>query len=47
MKLARPLRWDAVAERFIDDDEANAMLSRPERDGYGAANYMARRAISA
>ena len=44
MKLARPLRWDAQAERFLDDDEANAMLTRPERAGYGAANFMARRA---
>ncbi|HWA88299.1 MAG TPA: gfo/Idh/MocA family oxidoreductase, partial [Opitutus sp.] len=36
MKLRRPLRWDAEAERFIQDDEANAMLSRPERAPYGA-----------
>ncbi|WP_221032701.1 Gfo/Idh/MocA family protein [Actomonas aquatica] len=43
MKLARPLRWDATAERFIDDDEANAMLSRPERAGYGANHFMAHR----
>jgi hypothetical protein len=36
MKLGRPLRWDAKAERFIDDPQANAMLSLPEREPYGA-----------
>ncbi len=36
MKLARPLSWDVKAERFIGDDQANAMLSRPERAPYGA-----------
>ena len=29
----RPLKWDSVAERF-DDDEANAMLSREQREGF-------------
>ena len=36
MKLARSLTWDAKAEKFVSDDEANAMLSRPERAPYGA-----------
>ena len=36
MKLARPLTWDAKAERFVNDEEANALLSRPERAPYGA-----------
>jgi myo-inositol 2-dehydrogenase/D-chiro-inositol 1-dehydrogenase len=36
MKLGRPLSWDAKAERFVNDAEANAMLSRPERAPYGA-----------
>jgi predicted dehydrogenase len=36
MKLGRPLTWDPQAERFVKDDEANAMLSRPERAPYGA-----------
>lgn len=36
MKLARPLTFDPVAEKFVNDDAANAMLSRPERAGYGA-----------
>ena len=31
MKLNRPLTWDAKAERFVNDAEANAMLTRPER----------------
>ena len=31
MKLPRRLRWDPARERFIGDDEANAMLSRPQR----------------
>lgn len=40
MKLGRPLEWDAKAERFVNDDEANAMLSRPEREPYGAHRLM-------
>ena len=24
-------QWDPAAERFLDDDEANAMISRPQR----------------
>ncbi|MCG6922708.1 MAG: Gfo/Idh/MocA family oxidoreductase [Acidobacteria bacterium] len=35
MKLGRKLRWDPRRERFKDDDEANAMLSRPQRHPYG------------
>ncbi len=31
MKLPRRLQWDPVRERFRNDDEANAMLSRPQR----------------
>jgi predicted dehydrogenase len=41
MKLERPLRWDPKAERFVNDAEANALLTRPERDGYGALRYAA------
>ena len=37
MKLGRPLTWDASAERFVGDDEANGLLARPERAPYGAA----------
>ncbi len=36
MKLNRPLTWDAKAEKFVNDAEANAMLTRPERGPYGA-----------
>lgn len=36
MKLGRPLTWDVKTERFVNDDEANKMLSRPEREPYGA-----------
>ena len=35
MKLPRKLYWDPQAERFVNDDEANAMLSRPQRYPYG------------
>ena len=31
MALGRPLDWDPVAERFVNDDEANGLLSRPMR----------------
>jgi len=34
MHTGRRLRWDPAAERFIDDEEANKMLSRPQRRGY-------------
>jgi hypothetical protein len=35
MKTKRKLYWDPLRERFRNDDEANAMLSRPERWPYG------------
>ncbi|HUS73596.1 MAG TPA: Gfo/Idh/MocA family oxidoreductase [Sedimentisphaerales bacterium] len=31
MLLGRKLRWDPIKEQFINDDEANRMLSRPMR----------------
>ena len=34
MKTKRRLFWDPVKERFKNDDEANAMLSRPQRWPY-------------
>jgi predicted dehydrogenase len=34
MKVRRKLYWDPVKERFKNDDEANAMLSRPQRPPY-------------
>ena len=37
MWTGRPLRWDSKAERFISDDEANSLLSRPQRPGFEIA----------
>ncbi|MDR0384473.1 MAG: Gfo/Idh/MocA family oxidoreductase [Prevotellaceae bacterium] len=34
MKLNRTLYWDPVFERFKNDDEANSMISRPQRPPY-------------
>jgi predicted dehydrogenase len=34
MKLKRKLFWDPSRERFKNDDEANGMLSRPQRPPY-------------
>lgn len=34
MKLDRTLYWDPISERFKNDDEANSMLSRPQRPPY-------------
>jgi predicted dehydrogenase len=34
MKLPRKVYWDPQRERFKNDDEANAMLSRPQRPPY-------------
>jgi len=31
VRLGRKLRWDPAKERFIDDEQANKMLSRPMR----------------
>jgi predicted dehydrogenase len=35
MKIPKKLAWDPVKERFTNSDEANAMLSRPQRKPYG------------
>jgi predicted dehydrogenase len=42
MKTGRPLTWDAKAEKFVNDAEANAMLTRPERGKYGALKLAAK-----
>ena len=34
MKTGRRLHWDPKAERFIGDEAANALLSRPQRKPY-------------
>jgi hypothetical protein len=33
-ELGRRLRWDPRAERFLDDEEGNRLLSRPRRKAY-------------
>ena len=33
-KLNRPLKWDAEATAFIDDEQANRWVSRPKRSPY-------------
>jgi len=33
-RVGETLRWDPVAERFTNCDEANTMLSRARRKGY-------------
>jgi predicted dehydrogenase len=40
MKLGRKLRWDPVKEKFIGDDEANALCSRAERAPYGVKHLL-------
>ena len=37
MKTKRRMHWDPAKERFINDDAANAMLSRPQRAPYTLA----------
>jgi len=37
MRLGRKLTWDPQRERFRNDDEANAMLSRPQRPPWETA----------
>jgi hypothetical protein len=37
MKLPGVLRWDPLNERFIDNPQANSMLSRPQRSPYTVA----------
>ncbi len=32
--VGRPLRWDPAREQFIGDDQANAHLDRPRRQGF-------------
>jgi myo-inositol 2-dehydrogenase / D-chiro-inositol 1-dehydrogenase len=38
MKLERKLQWDPDQELFVNDDEANRMLSRTQRAPYGTDN---------
>jgi hypothetical protein len=34
MKLKRKVTWDPEKERFVNDAEADALLSRPQRKPY-------------
>lgn len=36
LMLGRELKWDPKAEQFINDDQANALLSRQSREGFTA-----------
>jgi myo-inositol 2-dehydrogenase/D-chiro-inositol 1-dehydrogenase len=40
MKLGRPLTWDPQTEKFLNDPDANALLSRPERSPYGISHLV-------
>jgi predicted dehydrogenase len=42
MKLQRTLKWDPKSERYINDEEANALLSRPQRAPYGTDYVVAK-----
>ncbi len=42
MKLNRKLTWDPENERFVNDDDANALLSRKQRAPYGTDAVLAR-----
>jgi predicted dehydrogenase len=34
LMLGRDLQWDPQAEQFVGDDQANALMTRPQRPGY-------------
>jgi len=38
MKLPRKLYWDPAKELFKNDEDANKMLSRPQRGQWGYKN---------
>jgi len=40
MKLGRKLKWDTKNDVFIGDDEANKLLSRPERDPWATVKAL-------
>ncbi len=37
MKIDRKLEWNPKTEKFINDEDANALLSRPQRKPYGTS----------
>jgi len=42
MKLQRTLKWDPNSERYLNDNEANALLSRAQRAPYGTDYVLAK-----
>lgn len=42
MKTGRRLRWDPIKERFIGDEAANQLLSRPQRKAYAPSSWPTR-----
>lgn len=42
MRLGRKLTWDAAAEKFVNDEEANKLLARPQRAKYGTDAFLAK-----
>jgi len=40
MKLGRPVTWDPRAERFVSDNQADALLARHERAPYGIQHLL-------
>jgi myo-inositol 2-dehydrogenase/D-chiro-inositol 1-dehydrogenase len=40
MQIPRKLKWNPVAEQFTNDDEANKMLYRVQRKGYGTDDVL-------
>ncbi|MDZ7639543.1 MAG: hypothetical protein U5J83_15010 [Bryobacterales bacterium] len=40
MRVKGELRWDAKAERFLNSEAANAMLSREQRAPYGSLSVL-------
>jgi hypothetical protein len=33
-RIGQKLKWDPTQERFLDNDQANAMLKRPMHNGW-------------
>jgi predicted dehydrogenase len=46
MRLGRPLKFDPAAERFVNDEEANGMLSRKQRAPYGTDLVLAKAGLT-
>jgi hypothetical protein len=39
MKLGRKLLWNPMAEKFVNDPEAEGMITRPQRHPYEIGNF--------